>query len=165
MKPKIFPLEKGFTFIELLAVFGIITTILTFAVINLRQAQNQTSINTEVTVVAGDIKSQQMKAMSGYTDGSSTSTYHGIYFDSQRYVLFQGNTYQEGAATNFSLPLDENFRFESITFPASQLVFIPPSGEVYNFSEASNTVTLRNINDNEIRVFTINQLGVLTAIE
>lgn len=157
--------QKGFTFIELITVLAIVSVILSFAVLNLRQAQNQTSLNSLVPVVIADIKNQQVKAMTGFSQGGSAPSHQGIYFSPQEYVLFQGTTYAVNDPKNFVVPLEENFRFEEITFPDSQLLFSPSSGEVTNFSSTNNTVTIRNINDNTIKRIVINQLGVITEVE
>lgn len=156
-------IHKGFTFIELLIVLAILSILIGFVVINLRGAQNQASISTVVPVIISDIKSQQMKAMTGMTDDSNTTTSHGIYFTSDRYVLFEGDSYQANTASNFTVTLAPNLRFESILFPSSQVVFSQQSGEVSNFSAGNNTITLRNTNDNKTRTITINELGVITS--
>ena len=156
--------EAGFTLVELVLAIGILMLVFSFTILNLRQAQNQTSLNSLIPVVIGDIKSQQVKAMNGFGD-ETTSSEQGIFFDTQQYILFQGEVYQPGNVNNFVIPLEENFRFESITFTDSQVRFNPGSGEVDDFLEGSNSFVIRNIADNEVRRITINELGVISEVE
>jgi len=153
---------KGFTLIELLVVVGLFAILSSFALINLLKPQTKVSVDSTTTTLISDIKEQQLKAMAGDTDGTSTSLSHGIYFQSNRYTLFRGTSYQPAENSNFTVNLDTNLTFSSITFPSTQIVFTKRSGDITGFTAGSNSVTIRNVLSGEQKTITINRYGVVT---
>lgn len=156
--------QKGFVFSEVIIIIGIIGILFGLVTINLFKLQTSSSLNTTVTALVSDLKSQQLKAMVGETEGRQAADNYGIYFDFNRYVLFHGLSYTEGEPTNFKVSLDRNLQFTNITFPSSSIVFLKGSGEVLGFAAEKNTITLKSLGDNKQKTITINKYGVITGI-
>lgn len=156
--------QKGFVFSEVIIIIGIIGVLFGLVTINLFKLQTSSSLNTTATALVLDLKSQQLKTMVGETEGRQATDSYGIYFDSNRYVLFHGLSYTEGEPTNFTVSLDRNLQFASVTFPNSSIIFLKGSGEVLGFAAQANTITLKSLGDNKQKTITINKYGVITGI-
>ena len=118
----------GFTLIELLVVIGIFTILSGYATINLLKPQTKASVDSATTTLVSDLRSQQLKAMVGDTEGAASAQPHGIFFETNRYTLFKGLSYSPSDSANFVVNLETNVNLTSITFPSSQVVFSRRSG-------------------------------------
>ena len=154
---------KGFTLVELLVVVSISFVLIGLTTINVLHAKRQSSLTASVDTFIANLKQQQLKAMIGDTEGRSDSDNYGIYFGTNSYTLFHG-LYSSGDQTNFTIQLDDNIQFSSITFPGSQIIFSKNSGEVSGFTNGSNTITIKDITNNRQKTITINRYGVITQI-
>ena len=151
----------GFTLIELALIMGIIAILVSFITINLLKPQTTASTASTVQILGADIKEQQIKAMSGDTDGESSTDSQGIYFESNRYTLFRGPNYASGSHY-FQVDMDQNLILSN-TLPSSQVVFGKRSGEVANYTQGSDTITLSHSQSGEQKVITINRYGSITV--
>lgn len=156
--------QLGFTYIELSVVMGIIAVLFGLVTINLSKAQRSTSLNSAVESLTADIKSQQLKAMGGATEGRATSDTYGIYFQSGSYTLFHGTTYYPGDTTNFVVNADSGISY-STTVPNNLLIFSKVSGEMMGWSNIQDTITVIDTVTNTSKKITINQLGVITSVQ
>lgn len=156
--------KRGFTIPELLIVMSVFGILITFITINLLGLQRKTSLNAVVTTLITDMKHQQVKAMSGDTEGRSSSDNYGIYFESDRYTLFHGNYYVLSDTSNFVVNLSEDLEFSSILFPSSTMLFANGSGEIVDFNPGLNTIVLRNKGTGEKKTIEINKHGVITGV-
>lgn len=156
--------DKGMTLIEVVLVMGIFSVLATLGTINLLNARSSSSLSSNMYSIIADIKTQQTKAMTGDTEGRSTSDYYSVYISSNSYTLFHGQTYNAGDSTNTTIPLPTDLTL-STTFPSSKIVFTPAAGEVSAFSAGQNTVTLKNTSTNKQTVLQINKYGTITSIQ
>ncbi len=152
--------RQGFTFVELAVVLAIMAILLTLSVVSLGGVQQQAYLSKSLDILLSDIKLQQSKAMNGATEDGNTHRY-GIHFETNSYTLFQGDTYDPYDTTNFTVTLDGQLTFTSVTFPNSQIIFEKGSGEIVGFLDGSNTITLSD----GPTIVTINALGVFTTID
>ncbi|MBI4097710.1 MAG: type II secretion system protein [Candidatus Levybacteria bacterium] len=154
--------QKGFTLIEVILVMSI--TAMLFGVIgyNMVRVQSTTSIQSSVDGLVSDLRFQQSKAMIGATEGRSSADSYGIYFLSDQYVLFHGNSYNSSEPTNFSVELPSNIEIANTTFPSNIIVFSALSGEISGFSPTGNTITLKVGNASDQATITLNRYGVVT---
>ena len=152
--------NQGFTLIELTLVMGIIAILISFITINLLKPQTTASTASTVQILGADIKEQQIKAMSGDSDGESSTDSQGIYFESNRYTLFRGPNYTSGSHY-FQVDMDQNLILSN-TLPSSQVVFGKRSGEVASYAPGSDTITLSHTQSGEQKIITINRYGAIT---
>jgi prepilin-type N-terminal cleavage/methylation domain-containing protein len=155
--------QKGFTILEVILVMSITAVLIGIAVINLFSAENKTYQNTTAATLATDLKSQQIKAMNGDTEGSDTTSAYGVYFQPTQYILFRGATYSPTNPTNFIVKIPDDVNFNNILFPNSQIIFASGSGEFTNFVNGQNSITIRNIAGIMQKTVTLNRFGVVTS--
>ena len=156
---KLIKKQQGFTLVELLLVIGLFTILTSFVLINSLRPQVSSSVISNVSKVTADIKHQQLKAMIGKLDNGSSS-YKGVYFDSDKYILFTGNTYNSSDPNNFEIDI-EGVTFSSINLPSSQIIFEPSSGEVSNYSSSNNSFVIEH-SSGFSQTVSINEYGSLT---
>lgn len=154
----------GFTFPEVIITVSILLTILGFAAINLLNVRNSTSLNTVLDLLVSDIQNQQMKAISNNTEGRTDTSDYGIHIQTDRYILFHGASYNPNESTNVLIEIDNPLEL-STTFPNSTVIFSKGIGEVVNFVENQNTISITDTSQNRQEVITINRLGVITSIQ
>ncbi len=158
--------KKAFTLIEVIIVMGIVSIILGFTIINLFSSEHQNSLNTTIDTFVADLRSEQLKAMLGDTDGTGVNGAYGVYLgtgNSPAYTLFQGTSYSS-STDKFTINLSNNIVIAATTFPNSQIVFNQGSGEVANYTPGSNTITIENPLNNTQKTLTINQYGVIISL-
>lgn len=153
-------LRLGFTLPELILVIGIVLTLLAITSNSLLGGQHQSSLNTSLTTFIADAKAQQLKAMSGDTEGRSTTDSYGIYIQSNQYVLFHGTTYSAADPANSIIPLNNGLTL-STSFPGSTLVFTKGSGEVSGYVSGSDTLTLSG--PETAKTLRFNRYGVIIS--
>lgn len=156
--------QKGFTFIELIVVIGIMTTLLGIATTNLLGAQNSASLNTTVDTLISDIRNQQLKALTTDTQGRATTDNYGVYFETDNYVLFHGSIYSPADPSNYKIDYGNQIQASNISFPNSEIIFSKGNGEISGYTSGSNTITLLNTSTNQQKTIQFNQLGVITGI-
>jgi len=157
--------QRGFTIPELLITMGIIAILFGFVSINLIHLQRRSYLTTTVDTLISDLYSQQNKALVGDTEGSGAISAHGVYFETNRYVLFRGSSYNPLDTSNFPINLDASLTFSSITFPSCPscyVLFSKISGET-GLIDGSNTVTLTDSTNGEQKILEINKYGTITV--
>jgi len=156
----IFIKQKGFTLLEILISLTIFATLLGFATVSFLKTQQTSSLNSSVEKIISDIKSQQLKAMAGLSGGDQNGSSYGIYFTSTSYTLFKGSVFNPSDSTNLNINLDKNINITNINLPNNSLVFSQQSGEITNFDNNNNSITLKNISGNEQKTIILNRYGV-----
>jgi prepilin-type N-terminal cleavage/methylation domain-containing protein len=152
--------KSGFTFIELLIVLAIMAIITSFTFMSLSRPQASTSLDTTIQTLLADIKYQQTKTMAGNNDNLAGKQQFGVYFESNQYVMFTGNSYNSGSLKNRITTLPANIVLTN-NFTNSQIIFASGSGEITNYS-SGNTLTLTSAINNTTRSIILNLYGVAT---
>ena len=154
------PHQSGFTLIELLVVMAISIILVGLISINLGQSKTSVSLSTVTDTLLADIKQQQMQAMTGDTGSTTSQQPHGLYLQATTYTLFAGSAYSAGDSNNFAVSLPQTVSLSS-TLSGSTLLFSKGSGDVQNFVNGSNTITLTGIGGS--KTITIGRFGALSV--
>ncbi|MBA3723842.1 MAG: type II secretion system protein [Candidatus Levybacteria bacterium] len=154
--------QKGFTLIELIIVMGIFATLTGLSTISLMNVQHKSSLTATVNTLTADLRSQQLKAMVGDTEGRAAVDTYGINLATNTYTLFHG-TFSSMESTNFAVNVPSTIQVTT-TLPNSQIIFLKGSGEVSGFVNGSNTITLRDTVNGSQSTITVNRLGVITGV-
>lgn len=157
-------LQKGFTFIELVVVIGIIALLFAIGVVSSINVRSFTVSNTSLNVFISDLKGQQIKAMVGDTEGRGEPDAYGIKLLDDSYILFHGLTYSATNTSNFSVSAPTGYSLSS-TFSNDSIIFASGSGEIVDFSSNQNTITLTSDDTGQSKVLHLNQYGSITSIE
>lgn len=155
--------QKGLTLIEILIVVGILSTLFGIGLLSIMNIRVITTNNVSTTVFISDVKNQQVKAMTGDTEGRGTPDSYGVKVLPTQYILFHGLTYNASDATNFSIPITTGFTLSS-TFPNNTILFNPGSGTISGFVAGQDTVTITNTNSNQSKTIQFNSYGTVTTI-
>lgn len=156
-------MKRGVTLIEILVVIGILLTLIGMASISFLPFRSKSTLDTAITTLISDTKSQQIKAMAQDTEGRSTSDNYGVFFGNNSYILFHGTSFSPTDPSNFTITLEDDILIES-TFPSSQLIFSIKNGEVVSFSQGQNSITLEDTVEGSSKTVNVNRYGVITSI-
>ena len=127
--------------------------------------QQATSISSAVDVLAADLAAQQTSSMSGNESSGTVNTSYGIYFQTDRYILFRGASYAPAGTDNFAVQLANTLTFSSINLPNNQVVFATGSGTFVNYDQANNTVVVYDSANNLSKTLRINSYGVVESLQ
>ena len=153
---------RGYTLTELVIVIGLISIFLGFITVNLVSYQRNASFFSVSESLISDIRMQQMKAMVGDTEARSAADDYGIYFGTNSYTLFHGNSYNASDPANTVITLDAQYQF---TLSGRTFVFLRSTGEVRGYQVAQNSVTLRETLSGTQKTLVFNRLGVPKSFE
>ena len=156
--------KNGMTILELVVVMAFFLILSGTITVNLAGLQQQSNLNTSLNTLINDIRSQQLKAQTGETQGAAAGDDYGVYFTATGYILFKGSSYNPADPQNFAINLGSNLTFSNISLPQSQVVFLRGSGEVSGFNQNSDSVTLANTLNSENKTVTLNMYGVITGV-
>ncbi len=152
--------SAGFTLLELVIVIAVTLALLAFATINLFNLPSATTIDTASNTLVEDIKTQQIKAMVGDTEGRGVPDTYGIYFMPTSYVFFHGAAYIANSPDNFTSSLASGYTITT-TFPSSTLVFNKGSGEIVNFSNTQDSITVTDGRTGKQKTMVLNKYGTI----
>lgn len=156
--------EAGFTMTEIIVVLGITVMLFGFATVRLLNVQQKPQLSTVVDALISDLKSQQLRAMTGDSGGGASNLSYGLVFGSSQYTLFRGSIYSPSDSHNFVVNVLSPIQI-STTLPGSQIVFDKGSGEVINFSSSGNAITVTNTSSSEKKTMTVNSLGNIISVQ
>lgn len=155
--------RRGFTLIELLVVMAIISIIAAYLTVNLLTVQYRASSNTTIIQLISDLKGQQLKSLAGDVPSGIASSPHGVFFESNRYILFQGDPYNPNDPANFPVSIGGVLSLSN-AFPGATLIFQRVSGQVKNYTAGSNTITIQNTATGERKTLTLNKYGTVVSV-
>ncbi len=153
--------NRGFTLIELMLVMGIISVLMVISSLLLLNLIPRASLKSQTEILVSQVRSQQLKAMSGTAYNTEEPSIFGVYIEPQSYTLFRGLVYDPLAEDNYQMTVDEPIQL-STTFPSQQIIFAAGSGEILNFDPANSSITIHNTQNSESTVINFNQYGVIT---
>jgi hypothetical protein len=156
--------NSGFSLVETILVTAILITLMSITWVSALPTLRTTYLSTSVDTMVSDIKRQQLKAMTGFTEGRTTHDHYGVRLEANRYVLFHGSSYSSSEPTNQTVSFQNNVAFQSAGFPSSQIIFTGVTGEISGFTPGANTITLKSTTTDEQKVITFNRYGVVVSI-
>ncbi len=156
--------QQGLTLIELLLVVGILSVLFGIGFVGIGSLRDVSTKSSSFSVLVSDLKNQQIKSMVGDTEGRGVPDNYGIKILSTSYVLFHGNAYNPADPANFDIPVDSGYSLSS-TFPDETILFASDSGELVNFSEGQNTITITHNETGSSQSMEINGYGTIISIE
>ncbi|MEK7065718.1 MAG: prepilin-type N-terminal cleavage/methylation domain-containing protein [Patescibacteria group bacterium] len=155
--------QHGFTFPEVIVILGIVAVLFGIVTVSLLRIQRSPQVRTTATILMTDIKSQQLKAMMGDTQGTGVRELYGVAVEPSQYVLFRGNTYIPENPTNAPVEFGPSL-LASTTIPGGTLLFAKGSGEIIGHIDGADTVTLTNIDNGQAVTLRVNEYGVVTEL-
>lgn len=154
--------QSGFGLIEVVVALFIFSSLVMVIVLNLLNVQHTTSLSASIDAFITNLRSQQMKAMVGDTEGNPAKENIGVYLQVTKYIDFYG-TYNPSAPSNLEIKFADNIQIASTTFPSSQIIFTAGSGEIAGVT-GNNTITIQNTQSGEQKTVTVNKYGVVILL-
>lgn len=145
----------GFSLPELIVVMSIMATLTGLITINLANSQQRASLSSLVQNFISDTRQQQIKAMTGDTEGRPEASSYGVHIDASQYVLFHG-TYSPTEPSNFAVSLPTNMIFVT---PGLDIIFSKISGDSTPLS-----IQLQDTTNGNTKTIQINRYGVITSV-
>jgi prepilin-type N-terminal cleavage/methylation domain-containing protein len=155
--------NSGLTLIELLLVIGILAVLFSIGFVGLTNIKVITGNNSANVVLISDLKTQQIKAMTGDTEGRGVPDNYGVKILSDRYVLFHGLSYNASDPSNFTVPVGNEYVL-STTFPNNMVIFASESGQLVGFVSNQNTISITSSPSGQIKTLQFNEYGTITNI-
>ncbi|MFA4891137.1 MAG: prepilin-type N-terminal cleavage/methylation domain-containing protein [Candidatus Gracilibacteria bacterium] len=145
---------KGFTIMEMIVVLIVFGVILGLSVLYYQTTQVRADLNGQSASFVSYTRLAQSYAEAGKDGGN-----HGIHLESDRYVLFSGATYAEGAEGNFEIELPGTITIQNISLNGSgdDILFTAPHGETTTYGTLDFVSTQAGSNI----TITITQLGTI----
>lgn len=118
--------RSAFSLIETLVVITLLAIAAGFSVLYAQSSTVRTDLRTQAALFAAELRETQTDALSGKWSGA------GIHVAADRYVVFQGSSYDPAAATNSEVLLPAAIAISNISLAGggSDIVFVSPLGEV-----------------------------------
>lgn len=133
---------------------AITLVLLALVAFNFKGASRSASVFSVISTLTVDLQHQRNKSMLGI-DGSR----HGIYFEADKYYLFEGVQYDPDSSDNFRVDIADNIFISSVLFAGNQIIFASGSGEIVDFVQNSDKITLTESTTGSQKTLTINKLG------
>jgi type II secretory pathway pseudopilin PulG len=151
----------GFTMIELVIILTLLGALYGLISINLLGSSQKATLASTVDVFISDVRSQQLKAMLGDTEGRQRADAYGVLLLQDKYILFHGPSYSPADPANYTVTLPANIFIQQTLFPNGELIFASGSGEIVNYSPAANSLIIKNITNADQRLIKFNRFGTV----
>ncbi len=155
--------QLGFSLMEIIVVIGVFTTLFGVVMINMLGSVQKATLQSSITELLANLKQQQLQAMTLVAASGTTASY-GIYFGTNTYTLFRGDTYQAGNSSNFTVSLGDNVILSSVLLPNTSVVFQRMNGEIASYNSSLDTITIKNTQTNEQKTLELNRYGIVTSV-
>jgi prepilin-type N-terminal cleavage/methylation domain-containing protein len=154
-------MKKGFTIVELMVSIGILTILFAFTTINVTRLPSSAAQSASHDRLINDIRGQQTKAMTSFDPALTPvgGKSYGIHFETTSYTIFTGTNYSPSDLSNFVIELDPNVTITNVSFPNSQVVFTPGTGDVTGYINGSDSISTTNSATGEVKILRINKYG------
>lgn len=161
--------ESGFSLIEVLVVIALLSVVLVFVTVNLFSPNIEAKMGTVSTDIVSITREAQNKAMNTDTQGDLNSDEFGVHFETSRYILFKGSSFDGSDPNNFVVNLENNLSITpSLPCPSppgdcNNIVFQRISGEVQDYDQINNSVCLSAISTSKDIIISFNFVGVTSV--
>jgi prepilin-type N-terminal cleavage/methylation domain-containing protein len=145
--------KKGFTFIEVVVVMGIVSLLFAISAPDLFKLQDRNVLQNTTTEIVSLLRQQQFNSM-------NSPQVYGVHFEQSKYTLYTGSEFVEGKVENTAHELSYPIAISSVLFPGGDVRFASGSGEIIGYSSTANTITLTDTVHLIEKTIKLNSLGV-----
>jgi len=143
---------SGVTLTELLVVMAFFSILFSIGLVSLGGLEREVNIDRYASEIKMALYQAQAQTINGLVSG--------VYFESHRFVLFQGDSFIDGAPGNIETLLPGALVISEINLPSQTVLFTKVTGYVAGFVEpASLTLTSSS---GHTKIISINHPGRVT---
>lgn len=102
--------------------------------------------------------------MAGDTEGRGVPDNYGVKILPTQYVLFHGTSYNPLDTSNFAVPVDTGYILTT-TFPDSTILFASQSGELTEFIQNQDSITITYSSSGQSKTIHLNKYGTVTNVD
>lgn len=149
-------LQKAFTLAEILVVMSILGVIFTVSFIGYNSFRKGTQLDISADEISSTLKTAQSQTLS-----SLDADNYGVHFDSDKFVLFKGLTYDSMDPNNKINELSDDLEIYDIILNGggSNIVFERLTGKTDNFG----SLKVRIKNTSQFRTVTVESSGIINV--
>lgn len=155
-------MKRAFTLIELTVILGMLATLMSVSIVSLLRSQQSAYLSSTSSQFITDLRSQQIRSMTGDTENSGLIGSYGIYIQPSSYTVFRGTDYLPQDPSNYVVALPDNLTL-STNMVGSQIVFLPGSGDISNYDPNQDHITITDSSSGESTAYHFNQYGVIVS--
>lgn len=146
--------EKGFTMTEMTMVIIILAIGFSMSILYSQTVQVRSDIKSTASNFAGFARTVQSNAKSG-----KQGIVNSVHLEAQKYVLFEGISYDPNALTNYDVELSPSVSIQNIALNGggSEIVFSSPKGTTNNYG----TFSFFSTETNQSIQITITKIGTI----
>ncbi|MBT4722345.1 hypothetical protein HN958_01305 [Candidatus Falkowbacteria bacterium] len=141
---------RGFTLVEILIVTAITIILIAASFPIYENFQRDGKLDVARIELQENLKNVQAQAQAGVNDSS-----HGVYFNSNSYIAYQGNSYA-ARDTDYDITYDVINNVIIVNAPV-EILFTKKTG----LPASAVTVTLQNQIDTEQKTVEVNEIGLI----
>lgn len=133
--------QKGFSMMEIAMVIVIFAITAGLSVLFYQSMQ----VRSDIASVSSSFV-ELARVSQGDSAAGKNGVNHGIHLETSKYTLFEGNTYNANASTNYVVTLPSSVSIQNISLNGggSDIVFTSPKGETNNYGTFSFTSSQLN---------------------
>jgi type II secretory pathway pseudopilin PulG len=151
--------SSAFTLVETMLIMAIIGLLFGISSVLLSRLVPRANLVSSTETLTAELRSQQLRAMTGEKNAANQADQHGIYLEGNQYTLFSGSSFNPSATDNLVTALNSSVQL-STNFPDQSVVFARGGGEILNFNPSANTITLTDTLSGETRTIIFNSYGI-----
>jgi len=151
--------QLGFTLVETMIIMAIIATLFGVSSVLLSRLIPRANLVSTTEVLTAELRSQQLKAMTGEKNSAGEVDTYGIYLQTDRYTLFEGDSFDPDSPGNLVTSLTNYIRL-STTLPDQVVIFTRGRGEILNSTGNNHTITISDTLTGDTRLITLNPYGI-----
>lgn len=149
---KFFLAKRGFTFVEILVVLGVIGLLTGLAIPFYQTFYIDSQLDNTTSELIQTLRRAQLKAMASEDDQT-----FGVHLEQRRFVLFKGSTYNPSDSYNEATQLPNTLTLTSGVGP--NIVFNQLKGTTINIGN----ITISSVN-NRSQIISINEVGRINVL-
>lgn len=150
---------SAFTLIELILVVLIIAVLTSIVSLTLSNLIPRANLSTTTEILLAEIRQQQSRAMSREKNQYQEASEYGVYIEQNQYTLFSGTSYNPSNSSNLITEIPAPLELSS-NFPSQTIIFAKGSGEIINFVDGQNVITVTDTVSNQIKTLNFNPYGI-----
>lgn len=126
--------QKGITLVEIVVIITIAAMVLTITTISFFRFRQSFYFDSMLNSIVESVNYAKLKSKTGKLNEEDTRISYGVVFDSDKYIVFEGDSFDPDDENNNEYEIPVGFSLDVVCTPADNgtIVFDPIIGETAN---------------------------------